>query len=437
MPTGADVVAAHHPDDVLGALADAGPRGVIARGLGRCYGDAAQNAGGVVVDDTGATMFRLDPATGICTASAGVSIDRLLQGLVPRGFFVPVTPGTRFVTVGGAIASDIHGKNHHKKGSWCDHVLSMQLAMADGSVRTVTPEGDPDLFWATAGGMGLTGIVLEATFRCPPIASSRVRVDTFRLRDLDETMQVMADTDDRYDYTVAWIDMMATGRNLGRSVLTSGGFAAVDDLPAAEQAHPLAYDAPVLVDVPPVFPSGVINKLTIKAFNELWFRKAPVRREGELQSIPAFFHPLDMLGDWNRVYGPRGFLQWQIVLPFGEEERLRRIVERLAVTGSSSLVNVLKRFGPNNAGMLSFPTAGWTLSVDVPVGRPSLAALLDELDEVTVEGGGRTYLAKDSRVRAELLEVMYPRLDEWRDVRERVDPDRRLRSDLGRRLGLL
>ncbi|MCB1259116.1 MAG: decaprenylphosphoryl-beta-D-ribose oxidase, partial [Acidimicrobiales bacterium] len=244
-------------------------------------------------------------------------------------------------------------------------------------------------------------------------------------------------TDDRYDYTVAWIDMMATGRNLGRSVLTSGGFAAVDDLPAAEQAHPLAYDAPVLVDVPPVFPSGVINKLTIKAFNELWFRKAPVRREGELQSIPAFFHPLDMLGDWNRVYGPRGFLQWQIVLPFGEEERLRRIVERLAVTGSSSLVNVLKRFGPNNAGMLSFPTAGWTLSVDVPVGRPSLAALLDELDEVTVEGGGRTYLAKDSRVRAELLEVMYPRLDEWRAVRERVDPDRRLRSDLGRRLGLL
>ncbi|MCB1003718.1 MAG: FAD-binding oxidoreductase, partial [Acidimicrobiales bacterium] len=185
MPTGADVVAAHHPDDVLGALADAGPRGVIARGLGRCYGDAAQNAGGVVVDDTGATMFRLDPATGICTASAGVSIDRLLQGLVPRGFFVPVTPGTRFVTVGGAIASDIHGKNHHVAGSWCNSVEAITLLTPADGVQRVTPDHDPDLFWATAGGMGLTGIVLDATFRLKPIETSLLAVDTDRTPDLD------------------------------------------------------------------------------------------------------------------------------------------------------------------------------------------------------------------------------------------------------------
>ena len=436
VPTGASVVAAHDRGDVLDALRDAGERGTIARGLGRCYGDAAQNAGGTVVDDTGFGQFHLDPDTGLCTASAGASIDHLLRGLVPRGFFVPVTPGTRFVTVGGAIASDIHGKNHHKKGSWTDHVVSMELAMADGSVRTVTPEGDPRLFQATAGGMGLTGIVLEATFRCPRIESSRLLVDTFRLRDLDETMATMAETDDRYDYTVAWIDMMATGRTLGRSVLTSGSFAAAVDLPAADRDHPLAYDAGVLADVPPVFPSGLINRLSITAFNELWFRKAPVHREGELQTIPAFFHPLDMIGSWNRVYGPRGFLQWQIVLPFGEEDRLRTVVERLAVAGASSIVNVLKRFGPQNPGMLSVPTAGWTLSVDVPVAKPSLAGLLDELDELVVAGGGRIYLAKDSRVRPELLGAMYPRLDEWRAVRAQVDPDNRLRSDLGRRLGL-
>lgn len=435
-PSSARVVHAHSPDDIARGIGTESPRGAIARGLGRCYGDAAQNAGGVVVDTTGTGQFSLDPDTGIVTASAGASIDELLRGLVPWGFFVPVTPGTRYVTVGGAIASDIHGKNHHKVGSWCDHVLSFTLALPDGSTRTVTPDDDKDLFWATAGGMGLTGAIVDATFRCPAIGSSRLVVDTDRSEDLDGVLALMVDGDESYDYSVAWIDMMATGRSLGRSVLQRGWFASPDDLPAGLRRTPFDYRAGIVLSAPPVLPSGLLGSLTIRAFDELWYRKAPKLRRGEIQTIPQFFHPLDMIGSWNNGYGPRGFLQWQCALPLDAVQPLRRIVERLSSGRCTSIVNVLKRFGPGNPGPLSFPMEGWTLAVDVAVGDPRVGALLDEVDELVVSAGGRLYLAKDSRMRREHLPTMYPRLEEWRAVKAEVDPENRLRSDLGRRLGL-
>jgi decaprenylphospho-beta-D-ribofuranose 2-oxidase len=435
-PTAALVAEPTSALDLARALDGIGPRGAIARGLGRSYGDSAQNAGGRVIDTTGVRDFHLDERTGIVRASAGASLDALMRDLVPRGWFVPVTPGTRYVTVGGAIAADIHGKNHHKGGSWCNHLLSMTLALPDGSQLVVSPTDNPDVFWATAGGMGLTGVVLEATFQCTAVETSRLLVDTDRTADLDEVMALMVESDDDYDYSVAWIDLSARGRSMGRSILGRGRFATADEVPGDPAAR-LDYDAGILVSAPPVFPSGLLNRTSIRVLNEAWYRKAPKRRHDELQSIPMFFHPLDMIGQWNRVYGTRGFLQWQYAVPFGAEETVRHTVDRLSATGSTSFVSVLKRFGQGNQGHLSFPAPGWTLSLDIPVGVPGLGPLLDQLDERVVDAGGRVYLAKDSRVRAELLAAMYPRLDEWREIREKLDPNRLLQSDQARRLNLV
>jgi decaprenylphospho-beta-D-ribofuranose 2-oxidase len=429
----ADVVDPVSFAEVDAVFASPPGRGVIARGLGRCYGDAAQNAGGTVVETAFLQAFDVDVESGVVTASGGVSLDALMRALVPRGHFVPVTPGTRQVTVGGAIAADIHGKNHHKKGSWCSHVERFRLATPTGTVE-VSPESDFDLFWATAGGMGLTGVVLDATFRCPPIESSRLLVDTVRAADLEAVMALMEATDADYDYTVAWIDLVTRGRALGRSVLTSGRFARRDELDQHDD-DPLGFAPNLLVPAPPWVPSGLLNRLSVRAFNEFWFRKAPVERRDELQTISQFFHPLDMVEGFNRMYGRRGFLQWQFVVPFGAEATLRHIVETLSSTGCASFLAVLKRMGAADPGPLSFPAPGWTLALDIPVSA-GIGGLLDRLDDDVTDAGGRVYLAKDSRVRPELLSRMYPRLDEWRQVRRRVDPDGVLQSDLARRLHL-
>jgi decaprenylphospho-beta-D-ribofuranose 2-oxidase len=414
-----------------------GSRAVIPRGLGRSYNNAAQSAGGLVLSTARLNrIVSLDTATGVAVCEAGVSLEQLMVAGLPAGWFVPVSPGTRQVTIGGAIAADVHGKNHHVAGSFARHVLSFDLLLPGGEQVTVTPQGDPGLFWATAGGMGLTGFITRAAVRLKRVETSLVKVDTVRTADIDETMAVLAEHDKKYGYTVAWSDDLATGRSLGRSIITSGDFAALADLPSRRQADPFAFDPRARLGVPGVFPPGLMNQYSIRLANTAWYRKAPRLREGELQTISQFFHPLDGIRNWNRVYGPGGFRQYQYVMPFGAEAAVRRSFEMVSAHRAPSFVTVLKRFGEGNAGLLSFPSPGWTLALDFPARTPGLGPLLDQLDQLVVRHGGRVYLAKDSRVPAPVLEEMYPRLPEFRKLRAELDPDGMLASDLSRRLGL-
>jgi decaprenylphospho-beta-D-ribofuranose 2-oxidase len=437
-PTFARVAVPASADEVAGLIKQAAQAGgVIARGLGRSYNNAAQNDGGLVVSTAGmADVLSFDAESGVVVCESGVSLEQLMVRCLPDGWFVPVTPGTRQVTVGGAIAADVHGKNHHTAGSFMRHVLSFDLLLASGDVRTVTPEGHPELFWGTAGGMGLTGIVLRATIQLKKVETSRLVVDTVRTADVDSTMAYLSDTDADYDYTVAWTDCLAAGASLGRSVITSGNFATVDELRYRDRGQPLEFKPSSLIGAPPVFPSGLLNRRTVALFNEAYFRKAPRRRVGEIQTIGTFFHPLDAIKNWNRAYGPAGFRQYQFVVPFEASDVVRRSLERISALRAPSFVTVLKRFGAGDPGLLSFPMPGWTLALDFPSRTPWLTQLLSELDEMVVGAGGRLYLAKDSRIPPELMNAMYRRLDDFRQLRAQLDPDGVFGSDLSRRLGL-
>jgi decaprenylphospho-beta-D-ribofuranose 2-oxidase len=424
-------------EQVAAAIRTAGERGVIARGLGRAYGDPAQNAGGLVIDMTGMDrVHSIDADAGTVVTDAGVSLDTLMRRLLPFGLWLPVLPGTRQVSVGGAIGADIHGKAHHVEGSFCDHVLSMDLVTADGQVRTLTPDGpEADLFWATAGGMGLTGVVVRATLRLNRVETAYFLVDTDQIDNLDDLMARQSIDDEKYLESVSWFDSTIAGPHLGRGILTRANHATVADLPKKRRADPLKFDAPQLLTIPNVFPSGMLNKLTARVFNELWYRKSPTKH-GAVQNITQFLHPLDIMGEWNRVYGPRGFLQYQYVVPFGQEEAVKRSVRMIVESGHVSALNVLKRFGKGNKAPLSFPVEGWTLAVDLPV-RRGLEDLCADLDKLVLDAGGRLYLAKESRTTPEMMRQMYPRLDEWRKVRHTADPEGVFVSDMARRLSLV
>ncbi|MFE0520405.1 FAD-binding protein [Streptomyces sp. NPDC058954] len=434
-PTAARLIRPRTYEEAAAAVRECGARGGIPRGLGRAYGDAAQNAGGAVFDMTGLDRIHvIDADDGTVLCGAGVSLHRLMEVLLPLGWFVPVTPGTRQVTVGGAIGADIHGKNHHVSGSFSRHVLSFELLTADGEIRTVG-RGTP-LFDATAGGMGLTGVILTATLGLLPVETSLMSVDTERASDLDDLMARLTGTDHHYRYSVAWIDLLARGAATGRAVLTRGDHAPFDALPARARARALEFRTPRFPSAPAFLPEGLLSRTTVGLFNELWYRRAPRTRTGELQRISTFFHPLDGVPHWNRVYGRGGFVQYQFVVGHGQEDTLRRIVRRIAERRCPSFLAVLKRFGPADPGWLSFPLPGWTLALDIPAALPGLGRFLDRLDEEVAAAGGRVYLAKDSRLRPELLAAMYPRLDDFRALRAEVDPRGVFVSDLSRRLDL-
>jgi decaprenylphospho-beta-D-ribofuranose 2-oxidase len=434
-PSAADLVTAASAERVVEAVRAAGGRGLLARGLGRSYGDAAQNGGGTVLDLTAlADRLALDETAGTVTCDAGASLDSVMRALLPRGWFVPVTPGTRHVTVGGAVAADVHGKNHPTDCSIGRHGRALDLVTADGEMRRLQP-GDP-LLDATLGGLGLTGVVTSATLGVHRVETSWMSVDTTRANDLDELMATLEEADRLSRYSVAWIDCLARGRHLGRGVVTSGDHAPVAAVPRHSRSDPLAFAPRSLLRVPPVVPPGLLRRSTVAAFNEAWFRRAPRRRCGEPQRLARFFHPLDGVDHWNRVYGAAGFVQWQVAVPFEAAEVVRRAVTCFADAAAPAFLAVLKRFGPRGTGHLSFPVPGWTLALDLPAGLAGLDVLLDRLDDEVADASGRVYLAKDSRLLPEHVPTMYPRLAEWQAVRREADPAGVFRSDLARRLQL-
>ncbi|MDL9937663.1 FAD-binding oxidoreductase [Gordonia sp. ABSL1-1] len=418
-------------------------RGVIARGLGRSYNESGQNTGGLTIDMTPLTrIYEIDAETATVDLDAGVSLDALMQAALPYGLWVPVLPGTRQVTVGGAIAHDIHGKNHHSQGSFGNHVVEMQLLVADGRILTLTPDGtadDPDasIFWATVGGIGLTGIVLRAKIAMKRTESAYFIADTATTNTLDETIALHLEDgfEDGYEYASGWFDSMSKPPKLGRGSFSRGNLARVDELPAKLQKNPLKFDAKPLAALPDVFPRGLANKLDFTLMSEFYYRLGS-NKKGAVKSLPAFYHMLDILGNWNNAYGRGGgFCQYQFIVPTGNEGEFKSLIEDIQASGHVSFLNVIKLFGEGNKAPLSFPFKGWNVCLDFPV-KAGLAEFLNELDRRVMSMGGRLYTAKDSRTSAENFHAMYPRIDEWLAVRRRIDPTGVFMSDMGRRFEL-
>ena len=344
--------------------------GVIARGLGRSYGDAAQCSGGLTIDTAGLSHIgALDESAGTIEVGGGVSLHDLMRTIIPAGWFVTVTPGTRYVSVGGAIAADVHGKNHHRDGSFTRHVVEMTLVTPVGTF-CVSPERDPDLFWATAGGMGLTGVVAGATLRLIPIETSWMKVDSRRFGRLEDLMSEMEETDDGYRYSVAWLDCVGHRGGRHRSVLTRGDHASCGAIPDRWRGRSREVPGGPRIRVPRAAPRRVANRLSVRALNEAWFRASPTS-QGSLRPLSAFFHPLDGVGRWNLLYGPEGFVQYQFAVPPERRDVVEGAVAAIASSGVPSFLAVLKRFGPGTPGPLSFAQEGWTLALDFPIGPPA------------------------------------------------------------------
>lgn len=432
-PSAAHVTGPLEPGQIRELIASRPPGGVLARGGGRSYGDAAQNGGGHVLGPVTSPWLELDTAGAALRASAATTFTELLAATVPHGLLPPVLPGTRHLTVGGAIAADVHGKNHHTDGSISAWLESIDLMSGDGSLRTIVP-GTP-AFLATVGGMGLTGVIVSARLRLLRIRSARLRVTTRRFPCLDSLLAAQDEVarNGTARYAVAWVDMSAAGRSLGRGVLDTGDHLPEPD-PAAE-AGGLEY-LPGSPRGIPQSPACPFTPLTARAVSSLWYRAAPSARTA-VTGIPAYFHRLDAVRDWNRALGRRGFLQYQFVVPLGAEKVLTAVIEAVQRHRAAPFLGTLKRFGAASGNYLSFPLPGWSLAIDMPAGRPGQQAVLGELDGRVAEAGGRVYLAKDARLSREAFTRMYSRVDDWRAVREELDPAGVFRSDLGRRLGLV
>ena len=433
----ARVVRATSHDEVVALLGE-GERtrdGVLARGAGRSYGDAAQVAGGTVLDLTGlAETIEIDRERKVVRVDAGVTYAQLLARLIPVGLMIPVIPGTRHVTLGGAIASDVHGKNHPADGSIAGLVEALTLVTPGGRVHQLAAESGGELLAATLGGLGLTGVVTSATLRVESLAAPGWLVDTDRTDSLEQTLALMSH-DEGHRYSVAWLDLLARGAQSGRAVVTRSRDAQPGEL-ASEGAPREDLSRASRVTIPPGFPGWVLQAPAIAAFNGLRWRAFPRHERGKPVGAEHHFFPLDGFGAWNRLYGAHGLFQYQFVVGDEHAEVLIDAVRLLAARRVPVFLAVLKRLGEADGCPLSFPMPGWTLALDIPAGAAGARQALDALDERVAECGGRVYLTKDVRLRRDVFEAMYPALGRFRAARETVDPDDVMRSDLGQRLGL-
>ena len=389
---------------------------VLPYGYGRSYGDSCLNEGGISIDVSHLNRFiSFDEEQGIICCEAGVSLAEVLELAVPRGWFIPVSPGTKFVSVGGAIANDVHGKNHHRAGTFGCHVLSFKLLRSNGERITCSPHKNVDLFRATIGGLGLTGIILWAEFQLKPIVNPYIDMEHIRFSSLDEFIQISAEADRKYEYTVSWVDILIGGKELCRGIFMAG-----NNNRSHEYTLKKAKKKPSLL-VPFDFPSFVLNPLTVRSFNELYYHSQRSKRVQKVVHYEPFFYPLDSIHEWNRMYGKQGFLQYQFVVPFENGfEAMREILGRIRSSGEGSFLTVLKTFGDiKSPGMLSFPRPGLTLALDFAYGGKKTLQLLDNLDKVVRESGGAVYPAKDARMSAESFQAFFPR---WQEFAQYIDP---------------
>jgi len=396
------------------ASAAAGDMSVLPFGLGRSYGDSNLNPGGALIETRRMDRFiRFDREAGLLHAEAGVSLDEILRVVVPHGFFLPTTPGSRIVTLGGAIANDVHGKNHHRAGSFGSHVRRFRLARSDGSITEVTPHETPELFEATIGGLGLTGLILDAEVALVRIPSAYIDQTIEPLAHMDAFFDIAELRAEHSEHTVAWIDCTATGPRLGQGVFSSGDWSQT----GAHEAHSAGAGPTFPVDAP----GFALNPVTLKLFNTAYRRRQAMKARVSRVHYGSFFHPLDSINDWNRLYGAKGFYQYQSVIGVAAaREATRAMLERISASGEGSFLAVLKTFGDRpSPGVLSFPEPGATLALDFANRGDKTLRLLADLDAIVREAGGRLYPAKDGRMSADMFQVGYPN---WERVEQLRDP---------------
>jgi FAD/FMN-containing dehydrogenase len=410
-----------------------GAGAVIARGNGRCYGDASLGAG-IISTLRYDKMLSFDTERGLLECQSGVLLSEILPVIVPKGWFLPVTPGTKFITVGGAVASDVHGKNHHVDGSFSAHIKEMDVVVGSGETITCSPARNADLFWATCGGMGLTGIITRVLFDLKKIESAYIRQKQVKARNLDEVLNLF-ETYRHYTYSVAWIDCLKKGDSFGRSILILGEHATVQELDEKQRRAPLQLPSKREITFPFNLPSFFLNEYTVKAFNALYYAKNTRREIDNVVSYEPFFYPLDAILHWNRGYGKKGFVQYQFVLPLQNKDGLVEILHRISEKGLGSFLAVLKIFGQQD-DLISFPSEGYTLALDFPV-RDGLFAFLDELDAIVLKHGGRIYLSKDARMKPEVFWKSYPGAGRFAQIVQQYNPKQKIHSIQASRLQII